>query len=338
LKAVVITKKGGPQVLQVQEKPDLQPKAGEILVDVKFAGINFADIMVRMGLYEGAPPLPTTVGYEVSGYVAALGEGVEGPALGTPVLAMTRFFGQASQVVVPAANVLTLPEGMPLEEAAALPVTYLTAYHMLIYLGNLRKGERVLVHGAAGGVGSAAVQLCKWKGAEIFGTASAHKHDKLREEGVHYCIDYRSQDYAKEVMKLTHGKGVHHVLDPLGGKDLKKGYELLAPTGRLYSFGASTIVTGLKFNLFSVVKGLLSFPRFHAMKLMRANRGVFGVNLGELWDDADILRGQMDELLKLYEEGQIKPVVDSIFTFDQASEAHLHIQNRKNVGKVLLTP
>ena len=338
MKAVVITKKGGPNVLKVQEKPDLTPGPGEILVDVKFAGLNFADVMARMGLYPDAPPIPTTVGYEVSGTVAALGEGVEGPAVGTRVLAMSRFYGQSSQVVTTALNVIEIPDEMSFEEAAGMPVTYLTAYHMLIHLGNLKKGQRVLIHGAAGGVGTAAVQLCKWKGAEMYGTASPHKHEMLKEAGVHHCIDYRSQDYEKEVMRLTEGKGVHHILDPLGGGSLKKGYRILSPTGRLYAFGASSIATGLKFNVFSAIKGLLSFPKFHPMNLMDQNKGVFGINLGHLWDEVELLRGQLLDLVQLYSEGHIKPVIDSVFPFEEADKAHLRLQERKNVGKVLLHP
>lgn len=337
MRAIVISKAGGPNVLRVVEQPDPEPKAGEVRIRVAFAGLNFADVMARMGLYPDAPKLPCTVGYEVSGVVDRVGEGISGFAVGDRVLALTRFGGHASVVCATAAQARRLPEKMTLEEGAALPVTYLTAYHMLHRVARLRRNAKVLVHGAGGGVGVAAVQLLRREpGVVIFGTASASKHEFLRELGVHHPIDYRSQDYAVEVRKLTDGRGVDLILDPLGGPDWTKGYELLAPAGHLCAFGFANMHAGTTRSLGRVLSQIVRVPRWSPMKLMDDNKAVSGVNMGHLWGELDLLGEQIDELLALYEEGAIKPIVDGVFPFEQAGDAHLRLEERKNVGKVLL--
>ncbi len=305
---------------------------------VSAAGVNFADIMARMGLYPDAPKLPAVVGYEVSGVVDALGEGVEGLAVGTRVLAMTRFGGYSDAVCVPAIQVIGIDDGLSFESAAAIPVNYITAWLMLIRLGNLQKGDRVLIHSAGGGVGQAALQMAKWRGAEIFGTASPGKHERLRELGVHHCIDYRSRDFEAEVARITDGKGVQLIIDAVGGASFKKSYRSLAPMGRLFLFGASSFAPGNKRSILAALKGLLSLPKFKPIPLMNDNRGVFGINLGHLWDESETLLAMIGEMLELVGEGVLAPVVDVTFPFDKAADAHQYIQDRKNFGKVLLTP
>src|SRR5215468_2873408 len=209
MRAVWITKTGGPEALAVRETPDPEPGPGEVRVRVRAAGLNFAEVMARQGLYPDAPKPPCVVGYEVAGVVDALGPGAVGPAVGRRVMALVRFGGHADTVCAPAEQVLEIPDEMSFEEAAALPVNYLTAYHMLFRVANLRPDERVLVHMAAGGVGIAALQLCSTVGGvTTFGTASASKHDVLRAEGCTHPIDYRSVDYVREVRRLTGGEGV----------------------------------------------------------------------------------------------------------------------------------
>src|SRR5690349_16952557 len=225
MKAIWITKYGGPEVLAVRDGPDPEPGPGEVRVRVRAAGLNFADIMARLGLYPDAPKPPCVVGYEAAGVVDALGSGVAGPPVGARVLALSRFGGQADVICIPAAHAVPMPAAMSFEEAAALPVNYITAYHALFRVAALRPGEKVLVHMAAGGVGIAALQLCRTvEGVETFGTASASKHGALRDEGCHHPIDYRTRDYEAEVRGLTGGRGVDVVLDPLGGRDWRKGY------------------------------------------------------------------------------------------------------------------
>ena len=301
-------------------------------------GVNFADIMARMGLYPDAPKLPAVIGYEVAGVVEALGEGVEGPPVGTRVLAMTQFGGYSDVVCAPAIQVVTINDSLSFESAAAIPVNYVTAWLMIIRLGNVQKGDRVLIHSAGGGVGQAALQMAKWRGAEIFGTASAGKHERLRELGVHHCIDYRTQDFETEVRRITDGKGVHVIIDAVGGSSFKQSYRSLAPMGRLFMFGASSFAPGTKRSILAALKGLLSLPKFKAIPLMNDNRGVFGVNLGHLWDEAETLLAMISEMLDLIGQGVLAPVVDRTFSFDEAGDTHQYIQDRKNFGKVLLTP
>src|SRR5512142_2313757 len=249
MRSVWITRPGGPEVLEVRDTADPMPGPGEVRVRVRAAGLNFADVMARMGLYPDAPKPPCVVGYEVAGEVDLLGPGVAGPVPGSRVLALTRFGGQAEWVCVPATSAIPLPEGMSDEAAAALPVNYLTAYHALFRVAAIRPGERVLVHMAAGGVGVAALQLCRTvEGVVTFGTASASKHQAIREEGCAHPIDYRTLDWAAEVRRITGGGGVDVVLDPLGGADTGKAYALLRPAGRLVMFGIANVASGERRN------------------------------------------------------------------------------------------
>jgi NADPH:quinone reductase-like Zn-dependent oxidoreductase len=228
---------------------------------------------------------------------------------------------------------------MSFEEGAALPVVYVTAYHVLFRVAHLARGARVLIHMAAGGVGLAALQLCRTVPEVVtFGTASAAKHDFLRERGCHHCIDYRTADYAAEIMRLTEGQGVDVVLDPLGGQDWKKGYELLRPTGMLVAYGFANMSGGEKRNLFRVAYNFLSVPKFSPMSLMDRNRAVAGVNVGHLWREVQMLTDELRTLLDLYRAGMIRPTVDSTFKFDDVRAAHRRMHERKNVGKVVLVP
>src|SRR5580704_13960244 len=228
MRAVWITKPGGPEALEVRETADPVPGPGQLRIRVRAAGLNFADVMAAQGLYPDAPKPPCVVGYEVAGVVDALGERTQGYAAGQRVLAMTHFGGHADVVCVPADYVLAIPDAMSFEEAAAIPVNYVTAYHMLFRVAGVRPGERVLVHMAAGGVGTAVLQLCRTvEDLEVFGTASAAKHDVLKAQGCAHPIDYHATDYAAEVRRLTGGEGVDIVLDPLGGNDWRKGLKLL---------------------------------------------------------------------------------------------------------------
>ncbi len=339
MQAIWITRHGGPKVLEVRESADPSVAAGQVRVRVRAAGLNFAEVMARQGLYPDAPKPPCIVGYEGAGEVDAVGEGVSGLAVGTRVLFLTRFGAHASKVSVDAAQVFPIPDRMSFETAAALPVTYLTAYHMLFRIARLRGGEHVLVHMAAGGVGTAALQLCRtFDRITTYGTASAKKHDAIREQGCTHPIDYRSTDYVAEVKRLTNGRGVDVVLDPLGGRDWKKGYDLLAPTGMLIAFGLANANTGGKRNLVHVLSQLARVPRFNPMKLMSDNRTVSGVNMGHLFTEAEMIREELVALMRLYEQGKIDPVVGARYPFSRVADAHAELEYGRNVGKVVLVP
>jgi NADPH:quinone reductase-like Zn-dependent oxidoreductase len=339
MKGIWITKHGGPGVLQVRETPDPSPKAGEVRVRAKACGLNFAEVTARQGLYPDAPKPPCIVGYEGAGVIDAVGDGVPASRVGERVLYLSRFGGHADTVCVPAAQALVMPASMSFEDGAAIPVTYLTAYHMLFRIRRIRPGESILVHMAAGGVGTAVLQLCKLvDGIVTYGTASASKHDFLRAQGCTHPIDYRTLDYVAEVKRLTNGKGVDLVLDPLGGGDWKKGYELLRPAGMLIAFGMANVNTGGTRNLLHVLSTLWKVPKYTPMAIMDTNRSIAGVNVGHLWDELDMLTDEMRELLVLYEKGVIKPHVGKTFPFSKAADAHAELEFGKNVGKVLLIP
>jgi NADPH:quinone reductase-like Zn-dependent oxidoreductase len=339
MRAVWITRTGGPETLAVRETPDPQVGPGQVRVRVHAAGLNFAEVMARQGLYPDAPKPPCIVGYEVAGVVDALGPGAVGPEIGRRVMALVRFGGHADTVCAPAEQVLEMPDEMSFEEAAATPVNYLTAYHMLFRVANLRPNERVLVHMAAGGVGIAVLQLCTTVDAvTTFGTASASKHEVLRAEGCTHPIDYRTVDYVQEVRRLTGGEGVDVVLDPLGGHDWKKGMSLLRPVGRLVAYGFANLTTGERRNLISLARQAVGVPVLTPLGLMSRNRSISGVNIGHLWERAAMLREELDALIGLWRAGKIKPRVDSVFPFADAAQAHRRITERRNVGKVVLVP
>ena len=338
MRQVWITKRGGPEVLQVREAPDPEPREGEVRIRVAASGINFADILARMGLYPDAPPLPTVVGYEVAGTIDRVGPGVAGLREGDRVGSLTRFGGYSDVVCVGAQQAFPIPEGISFEAAAAVPVNYVTAWIMLVTLGNVQAGDRVLVHAAAGGVGQAALQICRWKGAEVIGTASASKHARLKEMGVAHCIDYTSQDFLAETKRITGGRGVDIALDAVGGDSFQKSYRALAPLGRLYVFGASALAPGKTRNYVRAIRGLLAMGSWKPLDLMNRNKGVHGVNVGHLWKQADRLRAMLGEIVGLVSDGTFTPVVDRTVPFDRAADAHAYMQDRKNFGKVLLTP
>lgn len=336
MRAIVIARHGRPEVLKLRDVPDPEVRPGEVLIRVKDAGINFADLFARQGLYPDAPAPPFTPGLEVSGEIAGLGPEVKGFHEGQRVMAVVAHGGYAEKVAAPASVTVALPEGMNFSSAAALPVNYLTAYHMLFYMGSIRPGERVLIHAAAGGVGLAAIELAKIAGAETYGTASGSKFDFLRQRGVAHLIDYRTHDFEEEVRRLTHGEGVDIVLDAVGGESFEKSYRLLRPAGRLFVFGFSAAMTGPDRSYVKAAANYLRLPNFDPLKMFRENRAVLGVHLGRL--PAAILQLEYEALLRFFAEGRIRPHVDKIFPLDQAPAAHSYLHERKNIGKVLLAP
>jgi synaptic vesicle membrane protein VAT-1 len=336
MKQVVIPRYGPPEVLTVREVPDPVVTPGSVRIRVHAAGLNFSDLLARQGLYPGAPKPPLVVGYEVAGIVDAVGSGANVPPVGSKVIALTRFGGQSSLVVVPAPNVFPLPSEWSFEEGAAFPVVYLTAHHMLTRVTAARRGETVLVHAAAGGVGLAVAELSRIYGLRVIGLASRGKHDILRGYGVE-PLDARDPRWPAQVRDMM-PHGVDIVLDAIGGDSWRAGYDLLAPMGRLVCYGASELSTGRGRTLLRTVWKAVRWPRFSPIKLMSQNRAVMGVNLGNLWNAAHIIRPQVETLLRYAADRSIRPRVDRAFPFDQAAEAHRYIQERRNIGKVLLTP
>jgi NADPH:quinone reductase-like Zn-dependent oxidoreductase len=332
VRAVVITKHGGPGVLQVQERPDPALGPGEVRIDVAAAGINFADIMARLGFYPDAPKTPCVVGYEVAGTILELGEGVGDLNHGQRVVAGTEFGGYASQVVVSAADIVPLPDGLTFEQGAAIPVNYGTAWMGLVGFGSLRPGERVLIHAAAGGVGIAATQVAKRQGAEVYGTSSPGKHARISELGVDHPLDYTTAGWERNLPQFD------LIMDAIGGKSLRRSYELLGGGGRLIAFGASGVVSGERRNPIAALRTALRMPRFNLIKQMSASKTVIGLNMYTLSQD-ERRRAQVSAALReLLDDGTVNPVVAGSFSFEEAGAAQNMITERRNVGKVVLTP
>lgn len=338
MRQVVTTTTGGVDVLKVEERPDPQPAPGEVLVRVRAAGLNFADILSRQGLYPDSPPKPCVMGYEVSGVVEKLGQGVNSDFIGKAVVALTHFGGQSDLIAVKATQMFEKPDSLTFEQGAAIPVNYLTAYALLVVMGSLHVGESLLIHNAGGGVGLAALEIAKKIGAVTYGTASPQKHKFLTERGLDYPIDYRNQDWQPVLAQLTEGRGVDLIIDPIGGKHWKKSYASLRSTGRLGMFGVSTAsATGFSGKL-KLLKAVIQTPWFHPFALLNKNRGVFGLNLGHMWHEPEKVAVWMRDILRGVGEGWINPYVDRTFSFEETGEAHKYLEQRKNIGKVILVP
>ncbi len=330
MRAVVLTKHGGPSVLQVQERPDPTPSAGHVRIAVAAAGINFADVMARIGVYPDAPKPPCTVGYEVAGTILDVGEDVREMAAGQRVIAGTMFGGYCSQVVVPAADVLPLPDRLTFEQGAAVPVNYATAWTALLGYGSLAPGERVLIHSAGGGVGIAATQIAKRHGAEVYGTASPGKHAKILELGLDHALDYRRSGWERGLPQFD------VILNAVGGRSLRRDYSMLRAGGRLVAFGASAVVSGERRDLVAAARALVSMPRFNMVKQMSESKTVIGLNLLSLWKDRGTLQPWLAPLQAMLDDGTIEPVVAGSFSFEQAGAAHSMLSERRNIGKVVL--
>jgi NADPH:quinone reductase-like Zn-dependent oxidoreductase len=338
MRALVIPKHGPPDVLTVEQRPDPRPAPGEVLVRVRAAGINFADLMARAGTYPDAPKPPCVIGYEIAGDVEAVGAGVTDFEPGQRVLGGCRFGGYAELVATPANTLLALPDDWSYEEGAAMPVVYATAYAALVRYGSLRPGERVLIQAAAGGVGIAATQIAKLIGAEVYGTASPSKHEAIRGFGVDHAIDYRSKDFAKEVRRIAAGKRpLDLVLDGIGGNSMRKGYGLLRAGGRIVCIGSSAVQDSDRRSIPTALRAIALAPRFNVIGMMSSSRSVIGINMLKLWDD----RGSFDEFIQPLREwldnGAVRPVVAESFPLDRGADAHRYIHERRNVGKVVLT-
>ncbi|MGE3276580.1 MAG: zinc-binding dehydrogenase [Vicinamibacterales bacterium] len=336
MREALIRRHGGPDVFELRERHAPEPGAGEVRIHVRAAGVNFADILGRMGLYPDAPRGPYVPGYEVAGVVDTVGAGVTRVVPGERVVALTRFGGYADTVVVPADYVFATPRDTSDAEAAALPVAHLTALVALYRMANVQAGEIVLVRSAGGGVGLAAADLCRLRRATVVGIASGGKLEAIRRLGVDHPIDRRA-DVPREVMRITGGRGADVVLDAIGGASFAESYRLLAPLGRLIIFGVSAAAPTSVRQWWPVLRTLWAMPRFKALSLINRNRGVFGLNVGHLWDERRHLASAMEFLLGELATRRLAPRVDRTFPLDDVAEAHRYIQERKNVGKVILT-
>ena len=335
MKKVIYPKVGGPDSIEIITEKLEEAVESQVKVRVYRAGINFADLMMRQGLYGSNPDFPFTPGYEVSGIIIGMGGDVENLKIGDRVIAMTGFGGYAEEVIINSNRIIPIPNNVSFDQAAAIPVTYGTAYHMLVYLGGIKEGDSVLIHHAAGGVGTAAAQICKSFGAElIIGTASKSKKEFVESLGM-YFVDRDSEDFVEVCKKLTNGKGVHQAIDPVAGKHLMRSYNSLRNGGKLHCFGASSAVPKEKRSIIAALRMVINTPKFNPMKMMNSNKAIFGVHMGRM-DNEEIFRSHLKELGRLLEKGDIDPIIDSVWRFEEVSNAQKHMHQRKNKGKVLL--
>jgi len=338
MKAAFVTKYGGPEVLEIRQAPEPVPGIHQVLVRVRAIGLNFADIFGRLGVYPGTPKPPFVPGLEFSGDVAGMGSAVTGFEVGQRVMGYIRLGSHAEYVLVSANLATVLPESMTYEEGASFLATSLTAYHGLIRLANLRNGERLLVHAAAGGVGLATVQMARALGAEIFATAGTEeKVNLVRAHGADIVVNYNTMDFADEILRATNSYGVDVVMDSVGGEVFKKSWGILAQMGRYVLFGVSGVTSAGAINRLRAAS-VFSFMRpIFPPSLMSANKAIFGFNLGTLTGKELYFRDAVLEMVQFYNRGILKPVIGKVFSFDKIVEAHTYLQMRQSVGKVVVT-
>jgi NADPH:quinone reductase-like Zn-dependent oxidoreductase len=336
MKRIEYIKYGAPEVLQVKDFDLNELKDNEVQIKTHFAGINFAEIMTRMGLYPGAPKPPSPIGGEASGIIQKTGSKVGDFQIGDKVMAFAPFNSYSSHINVNENMLIKLPEGFTMEQGAAFPVVYITAYMMMFDLGNLKKDEIFFIQGAGGGVGTAAIQLAKEVGAKIIGTSSAWKHERLKDMGVDLCIDYNNENVKKKIMDYTDGYGVDLIIDPVGGKQWSESYETLSPMGKLIVYGNQNLVQGKTRSMIALIKEMFTMPKIKPYEMIGKNKAIMGYHLGKLKGAEHKIKRAIKGINVMIETGNINPVIGKVFPFDQAAEAHTYIQERKNFGKVIL--
>jgi NADPH2:quinone reductase len=337
MKALTLVKTGPPEsAFEMRETRTPTPGAEQVLIKVDGFGINFADVMARLGLYRDAPDLPAILGYDVVGRITAVGAGVDESLTGARVAAFTLFGGYAEYVVTDMRAMVQISEQMEAGVAVALATQYCTAYYLAEEMAPLQAGDRVLIHAAAGGVGTALVQLARHKGAVIFGTAgSDNKLEYLRETGVHHPINYRKNDFFTEVQKVLGSKGLDVIFDPVGGKSVKKGYRLLGPGGRLVAFGASSMTQTN--NIFGKIKLIFGFGFYHPVGLLTKSRGIIGVNMRKVADHRiEKLQRVFKQVVSMNEQGILAPKVGGTFPVSELAEAHRYMESRQSMGKIVV--
>jgi NADPH:quinone reductase-like Zn-dependent oxidoreductase len=342
MRHVVIRRPGGYEQLTIEEAAEPVPGAGEVRVSTRAIGVNFADCVVRMGLYQSARELvgwPITPGFEFSGVVSAVGPNVNGYSPGDRVVGVSRFGAYSSEVVTPAALLRPLPTGLDFAQAAGFPVAYLTGWYAVRELVRLRAGQRVLIHSAAGGVGSALIQLCKQSGAFVVGVVGApHKVAVAKELGADAVIDKSHEDLWSAVERHS-PKGYHVVLDGNGAETLKQSYAHLSPTGRLVIYGYhSMLVRGkARANWLKLAWHWLRTPRFDPFTMTNENRGVLAFNLSYLFDEMDLAEVALTDLFGGLERGELRALPTQTLPFEEVAEAHRRLHSGESVGKIVLT-
>jgi synaptic vesicle membrane protein VAT-1 len=342
MKKVVIHKAGDYKQLKIEEAPSLVAARDEVVIDVKATGINYADIIIRWGLYESAKQLvgwPITPGFEFSGIVKSVGEGVTRYKTGDKVFGVSLFNAYASEVKVPVHQLYSLPDSMSYEQGAGFLAVFMTAYHALFQNVVVRPGMIALIHSAAGGVGSSLVQLCKIYGIKTIGVVgSTHKIESLRNLGCDLIID-KSKEGLWEKVKEYAPEGVDLAFDANGVETIKGSYEHLAPCGKLIAYGAHSMFPkeGGKVNWPKLIKDFLRTPRFNPLNMTSENKSLITFNLSFLFGRKDLFTEGMSDLMKWYEEGKLRAPLVRSYPFERVGDAHKELESGKTIGKLVLT-
>lgn len=336
MKAIFFIKNGAAEkAFETREIPTPIPASGQVLIKVESFGLNFADVMARNGMYEDAPPKPCVLGYDVSGTIEMIGEGVTHLKKGDRVTAMTRFGGYAEYAITDARATAVIPDSMDTSTATALTTQYCTAYFAAAEMVNLHPGDKVLIHSGAGGVGTALIQFAKFKQCEIFSTAGSEEKIKyLQELGVHHPINYTTQDFEKEVNKITNGKGLDVIFDAVGGRSVKKGFRSLTAGGRIVCYGASDMTNK---NLWGKLKSAIGFGIYHPVMLMMPSKTIIGVNMLSVADQhPEVLQRCLTEVVRLTATGVFTPIIGKVFQASAIAAAHEYLEKRKSIGKIAI--
>lgn len=343
MQRILIEKPGGYDRLKLVSAPTPPPGPGEVLVASQAIGVNYADCIVRMGLYSSAKKYvgwPITPGFEFAGVVEAVGDAVSEHAVGDHVFGLTRFGAYASHVLVPEGQLFPLFPGFTMERAAVFPTTHLTAWYALCALTRPRPGQRVLVHSAAGGVGTAALRICEHLGCTTIGVVgSAHKVSAAREAGADFVIDRSSEDLWKAVERIA-PRGADIVLESTGVATLSASYNHLAPAGYLVIFGLASMLPrdGKRINWPLLAWNWLRLPRFNPISMLDGNKSVCAFNLSYLFDQQDTLKQAMSTLREWAAAGALPAPPVSTYSLANAAAAHRDLESGKTIGKLVLIP
>ena len=337
MKAAYLIKYGSADTaFELREVLKPEPEPNQVQIKVEAFGLNFADVMARLGLYKGAPPLPALLGYDVVGHIEKCGTEVKNINVGDRVTALTRFGGYAEYALAEKGVTNKIPETTAAGEAVALMTQYSTAYFLAHEMIPLQENDKVLIHAAAGGVGTALTQMALHRKCIVFGTcSSSEKIAYLRKNGVQHPINYREKDFAETIRTITGGDGLDAVFNPVGGKAVKQGFRLLAAGGRLATYGVSSM--NQTKSIFGKLRVLAQFGIYHPLQFLSNSKGMIGVNMLKIAEQKpEKIARAMKAVIRLNEEGILRPHVGGEYSIDRLAEAHQFLESRKSMGKIVV--
>jgi len=339
-KCVMLREYGGYDKLTVEMLSVALPQPGQVLVEIKACGMNFADLYTRQGLFRSAdlPKPPFVMGREAAGQIQKIGEEVDAFKVGDRVACISNKIGLWTELAcVDAADCILIPDNMSFEDAASFYVNYLTAYCSIFYFGNLRPNEKIFIHSLAGGVGWAATQLAKSvPGVTVLGTASPWKNDEIKNNGVDFCVAATNTNYVEEILS-KYPKGIDVVLDNRSGADFHNERNMLGQMGKIVHLGANNILQGEHRSIFKLLRTWWSLKNISIFSLIMANQAVCGFNLDILKEKCpQRFNDAVKEVNALYAAEKIQPRIDSVWAFEEVSKATQHMTSRKNIGKIIL--